>query len=76
MACSKRKHLNRPLSISLFSLFFERLSSPDTNAVTDSFYGIELGLPLVLLLSPLSVQQAPDCFYTLGVCSILICGLG
>jgi len=30
--------------------FFERLPSQDTNAITDSFYGRELGLPL---LSPL-----------------------
>ena len=46
--CSKRKHFNRPRSISLFSFFFKRLPSPDTNAVTDSFYGKELGLPFLL----------------------------
>ena len=45
--CSKRKHFNRPRSISLFSFLFKRLPSPDMNAVTDSFYGKELGLPFL-----------------------------
>jgi len=62
--CSKRKHFNRPRSISLSSLFFERLPSPDTNTVTANFYGIELGLPLLLLFSSRSDQQAPYCFFT------------
>jgi len=62
--CSKSKHFNRPLWISLFSLFFERLPSPDTNAVTDSFYGIELGLPLLLLCSSRLDWLAPYCSFT------------
>jgi len=62
--CSKRKHFNRPRSFSLFSLFFERLPSPDTNAVTDSFHGIELGLPLLLLFTSRSERLAPYCFST------------
>jgi len=55
------------------------------NAVADSFHGIELGLPLLLLffsrsdrLAPycFALWLAPYCFYTLGLCSLLICGLG
>ena len=49
----------------LYSLtFFERLPSSDTNAFTDSFYGKELGLPLILLFSPRSDRLAPYCFST------------
>jgi len=59
---SKGKHFNRLQSISLVSLFFERLPSPDTNAITDSFYGIELGLPLLVLFSSRSDRLAPYCF--------------
>jgi len=53
----------------------ERLPSPDTNAVTDSFNGIEWGLPLLLLFSSRSDRLAAYCFYTLGLCSPLISGL-
>jgi len=82
--CSKRKQFNRPRSISLFSHFFERLPSPDTNAVTYSFHGIELGLCLLLLFPLRSDRLAPYrffwlvpyCFYTRGLCSLLISGLG
>jgi len=45
-------------------------------AVTDSFYGKEVGLPLLLLISSWSDQLAPYCFYTLGLCSLLISVLG
>jgi len=62
--CSKRKHFNRPRSISEFSLFSERLPSQDTNAVTDSFYGRQLGLPLLDLFSSRSDRLAPYCFST------------
>jgi len=74
--CSKGKHFNRPWSIALFFLFFDRLPSPDTNAVTNSFHGIELGLPLLLLFSSQSDRLAAYCFYTLGLCSLQISGLG
>jgi len=48
-----------------FSTFFifKRLPSQDTNAITDSFYGTELGLPLFLLFSSLSDRLAPYCFF-------------
>jgi len=58
------KTFNMPRSISLFSLFFERLPGPDTNAVTDSFHGIELGLALFLLFSSRSDRLAPYCYFT------------
>jgi len=64
MVCSKGKHFNRPLSISLFSLFLERLPSQDTNAFTDCFYGTELPSPLFLLFSSRSHRLAPYCFFT------------
>jgi len=67
--CSKRKLFNRPWSISLFSLFFERLPSPDMNAVTDSFHGIELGLPLLLVFSSRSDRLAPYWFSTFLACT-------
>ena len=35
-----------------------------------------LGLPLLLLFSSRSDRLAPYCFYTLGLCSLLISGLG
>jgi len=44
--------------------FFERLPSQDTNTITDSFYGTELGLPLFLLFSSRSDRLAPYCFFT------------
>jgi len=47
------------------SLFLERLPSQDTNAITDSFYGTELGLPLFLLFSSRSDRLAPYCYFTL-----------
>jgi len=43
---------------------FKRLPSQDTNAITDSFYGTELGLPLFLLFSSRSSRLAPYCFFT------------
>ena len=74
--CSKGKHFNRSRSISLFSLFFDRLPIPDTNTVTDSFHGIELGIPLLFLFSSRSDRLGPYCFLTMGLSSLLISGLG
>ena len=47
--------------ISLFSLFIERLPSPDMNVVSDSFHSIELGLPHLHLFSSQSEWLAPYC---------------
>jgi len=44
-------------------IIFKRLPSQDTNAITDSFYGTELGLPLFLLFSSRSDQLAPYCYF-------------
>ena len=44
--------------------FFERLPSQDTNAITDSFYGTELGLPIFLLFSSRSDRLASYCYFT------------
>ena len=49
-----------PCSVS----FIEGLPSPDTNAITDSFYSDELGLPLLLLFSSKSDWLAPYCSFT------------
>ena len=57
--CSKRRHFNRPGSISLLSFFFKRVPSQDTNTNTNSFYGTELDLPLLLLLFSRSDRLAP-----------------
>jgi len=62
--CSKRKRFNRRRSISRFCLHFERLPTPDSNAVTDCFYGTQMGLPLLLLFSSRSDRLAPYCFST------------
>jgi len=43
---------------------FKRLPSQDTNAITDSFYGTELGLPLFLLFSSRLDRLAPYCYFT------------
>jgi len=49
----------------LYSLsFFERLPSSDKNAFTDSFYGKESGIPILLLFSLLLDWLAPYCFST------------
>jgi len=64
MVCSKGKPLNRLRSISLFSLFIEGLPSPDMNPISDSFYGNELGQPLLLLFSSRSDWLAPYCYFT------------
>jgi hypothetical protein len=61
---SRRRPFNRPRSTSPLSLFFERLPSPDTNAITDSFYGKELGLPFLLHFLR-SDRLAPYCLFPL-----------
>jgi len=61
---SKRRHFNRPQSISLLSFFFKRLPRQDTNVITDSFYSTELGLPLLLHLFSRSDRLAPYCCST------------
>ena len=53
-------HGRFPCSLS----FMEGLPSPDTNAITDNFYGNELGLPLFLLFSSRSDRLAPYCYFT------------
>jgi len=45
-------------------IIFKRLPSQDTNAMTDSFYGTELGLPLFLLFSTRSDRLPPYCYFT------------
>jgi hypothetical protein len=61
---SRRRPFNRPRSTSPFSLFAERLPSPDTNAVTDSFYSKGLGPPFVPHLSPPD-RLVPYCLFPL-----------
>jgi len=69
MVCSRRKYFNRPQSISLFSLFFDKLRCPGTTAVTDSFYSIELGIPLLVLFSSWKDRLAPYCSFTFLACT-------
>ena len=45
-------------------VIFKRLPSQDTNAITDSLYGTEVGLPLFLLFSSQSGRLAPYCCLT------------
>jgi len=62
--CSKRKPFNRLRSISLLSLSLRGCLVDDTNTITDSFYGTELGVPLLLLLVSRSHRLAPYLFST------------